>query len=236
MNTSILTVAFAGVLLAGPSAAPNWHVQYTQARKMGAQQQKPLVVVFGSGDKGMANLVREEAVAADANKLLNDKFVCVYVDVATSAGKSIAQSFEITGNVGIVISDRTGELQAFWHQGHMTNQVLIGTLQKFADSQGIVRTTETGTEAASAPATASTYVPQASYTTGRGRSRRTVSSQPTANSSQSETIQQAYSTQPAGRENGIGSAGSISQTGYATLLNPQSGNQLTTPQVSNCLT
>ncbi len=97
------------------------------------------------GANGWSKVVRDGSPAADANQLLSEKYVCVYVDVTTKSGKTLAKNFEITGDVGMVISDRTGSMQAFWNQGDMTNQIFVSTLQKYSDAQRVVRTTETGT-------------------------------------------------------------------------------------------
>src|ERR1017187_9380090 len=56
-------------------------------------------------------------------------------EVCRPAGKKFAQEFGITGNVGVVLSDRAGSTQAFWHQGDMTSKVLAGYLQKYAAPQ-----------------------------------------------------------------------------------------------------
>ena len=141
MNTSILVLA--GALLAGQTATPTWHGNYGQAQQQAAAQKKPLVVVFGSGANGWAKVVRAESPAADVTKMLSDSYICVYIDTASPAGKKIAQSFDITGNVGIVISDRAGTTQAFWHPGDMSNQNMVRYLQKYADPQVVVRGTET---------------------------------------------------------------------------------------------
>jgi len=143
MNTSILTVVLTSALLAGQSGTPSWQNDYTQAQQQGSAQKKPLVVVFGAGPNAWAKVVRESAPSADMTKLLADKYVCVYVDTATPAGKKLAQDFGINGSVGMVISDRQGSSQAFWHQGDMTNQTVLQYLQKYSNPDVVVRTTET---------------------------------------------------------------------------------------------
>ena len=144
MNTSILTVVLTSALLAGQSPQnPTWQNDYSQAQQQGAAQKKPLVVVFGSGANGWAKVVREASPSADVAKLLADKYVCVYVDTATPAGAKRAQSFGINGNVGIVISDRAGTSQAFWHQGDLPNQAMVTYLQKYSNQDVVVQRTET---------------------------------------------------------------------------------------------
>lgn len=145
LNTSILTAVLASALLAGQNAAPNWQSNYSQAAQQGAQQKKPLAVVFGSGANGWEKISRDGSPASEAKQLLASKYICVYVDTTTPAGQKLAKDFDITGGVGMVLSDRTGAVQAFWHQGDLANQSLVQYLQKYSDSQRVVSTTETAT-------------------------------------------------------------------------------------------
>lgn len=140
MNTSMLALALTSALL-----APSWQSNYFHAQSDAVAMKKPLVVVFGSGANGWSKVIREESPAPEVNKLLTDQYVCVYVDTTTADGKRLAQNFDISGNLGVVISDRTGSLQAFWHQGDMTNQNMVRYLQRFADPTTVIRGTETAT-------------------------------------------------------------------------------------------
>jgi len=145
MNTSILTVALASMVLTGQNAAPTWQTNYSQAQQQGTAQSKPLVVVFGSGPNGWSKVVRDASPTAEVTQLMGDKYVCVYVDTASPAGKQTAQNFGIAGNTGLVISDRTGSLQAFWHQGDVSGETVGRVLTRYSDPQRSVRTTETNT-------------------------------------------------------------------------------------------
>jgi hypothetical protein len=141
MNTSILTVVLAGALLAGQNGNPTWQNSYPSAQKMGTEQQKPVLVVIGSGANGWTKVIREAAPSAEVNQMLA-KYACCYIDSTTPEGKALAQSFEITGS-GLVISDRTGSYQAFWHQGDLTNQNMARCLETYADPRTVVQTTAT---------------------------------------------------------------------------------------------
>jgi hypothetical protein len=143
MNTSILTVVLGGMLLAGQNATPTWQENYGQAQLDSTAQNKPLAVVFGSGANGWTKVIREAPPAPEVMQALADKYICVYVDTSTPAGKKLAEGFGITSNLGLVISDRTGQLQAFWHQGDMSNDVMTRSLQRYASSQSAVTRTET---------------------------------------------------------------------------------------------
>lgn len=140
MNTAILTLALTSALL-----APTWQSSYSLAHQHAVAQKKPLVVVFGSGPNGWTKVIRDEKPAPEISKLLADQYVYVYVDTTSPDGKKLAQNFDVSGNLGVVISDRAGSLQAFWHQGDLTNQNMLHYLQKYADPRMVVSRTETAT-------------------------------------------------------------------------------------------
>jgi len=47
------------------------------------------------------------------------------------------------GGQGVVISDRTGQLQAFRHAGELNGSELVSRLQRYADGSRVVTTTDT---------------------------------------------------------------------------------------------
>src|SRR5262245_65181030 len=117
MNTSIIGVAMAAALFpAHPDLAPAWHNDYRQARELGGREHKPLVVVIGSGKTPWANLVRVAEQDGTINETLRYKYECLFVDTDSTEGQRLARSFDISGP-GIVISDRTGEFQAYRYVG-----------------------------------------------------------------------------------------------------------------------
>lgn len=137
MNTSILTVVLAGSLLAGQNGSPTWQNSYSHGLKLGAEQKKPLVVVIGSGANGWTKVIRDGAPSPEVTQLLSQQYVCVYVDSASPQGKTLAQSFEISGT-GLVISDMAGQYQAFWHRGDLSDQALAHQLVKHGDPAAVV--------------------------------------------------------------------------------------------------
>lgn len=148
MNTSILTVVLTGALLAGQNAAPTWQTSYGQAQQRAAEQKKPLVVVFGSGANAWEKVVQAESATPEITKMMADSYVCVYVDTTSPAGKKVAQDFGIAGDRGMVISDRAGTTQAFWHQGDLSSQNMVRYLKKYADPQVVIGGTETASNSA----------------------------------------------------------------------------------------
>lgn len=159
MHTFLVTVA---LIVAAPAAT--WENSYPQGQQQAAAQQKPLVVVFGPGANGWTKVVRAEAPAPEVTKLLAEKYVSVFVDTTTPHGNILAQNFGVAGGVGVVISDRSGGSQAFWHQGDMTNDNLVHYLAKYGDPSVIVSSTET------AYVQRTSYYPQGNLSSGGYRS------------------------------------------------------------------
>jgi hypothetical protein len=141
MNTVMITV-LGSMLLAGQSATPTWQKSYSQARLQSSAQSKPIAVMFGSSSNGWMNVVKDAAPTEEVTRLLTDKYICCYVDTTSPKGKQLAENFGITADTGMVISDRTGQLQAFWHQGDMSSNDLTSCLTKFSTDRPIT-TTET---------------------------------------------------------------------------------------------
>lgn len=137
MNTALFLAAVLSTATAASPTTPTWNGSYVQAQDEAAGK-KPLAVVFGSGQEGWAKLVRSE----ESKKVLAEQYVCVYVDVATEAGKKLAQSFAINGETGVVLSDRSGGLQAYWHNGDLADASLTRSLRKYADPAVTVVSTE----------------------------------------------------------------------------------------------
>jgi hypothetical protein len=142
MYTSILLVALTGV--SAPvegTKAPSWSQDYTSARKQAIAEKKPLAVFLAPG-KGAWDKIGRDGVSADANSVLGSQYVCVHVDTSTSPGKVLAEAFEIPSGLGIVISDRTGDIQAFRHEGDLANQDLVRYLERYSDPTRVALVTE----------------------------------------------------------------------------------------------
>jgi hypothetical protein len=104
-------------------------------------------VIFGSGSNGCDKLCRDGEMSEEVEKKLGDNYVCVYVDVTTPAGKKLASEFAITRGVGMVLSDRTCNLQAFHHDGDISKADLDRWVTRFADPNVTVRSTMTNDSA-----------------------------------------------------------------------------------------
>src|SRR5262245_56406145 len=138
MYTSLLFVAFSGMLVASSQQGVAWQSDYQLARKAGEAQQKPLAVFIGSGAGGYEKVCRDGKLGAEAQKALEDGYVCVYVDASTPAGQKLAADFAVTRGLGLVLSDRPGNSQAFFHDGDLSETDLTRWLKHFADPNVIV--------------------------------------------------------------------------------------------------
>lgn len=142
MYTSVMLVALSGSVVASFAAHDlAWQTDYAQARKMGESDRKPLAVFIGTGATGHDKVCRDGKLSAEVQKVLADNYVCVYVDGSTPAGEKLAKELAITQGKGLVISDRSGQLQAFYHDGDLSETALSQWLRRYADPNIVVRTT-----------------------------------------------------------------------------------------------
>src|SRR5262245_38819627 len=142
MYTSVMLLALSGLAGVADDAAPAWQNDYFAAQKQGETQNKPLAVFLAPGENGWDRVSREGGLEKEVKQLLADKYIPVFVNTDTDAGKRLARAFEMSSGKGIVISDRTGAVQAFWHEGALSNQNLARYLQRYSDPNLAVRTTE----------------------------------------------------------------------------------------------
>jgi hypothetical protein len=159
--TSLTAVALTGLTLTNV-AQPSWQPDYRTALAQVSRDHKPLAVFIGTGGKGFEQVV-SGSLPADAVETLKAKYVCLYVDASTDAGKPIAASFGLTE--GVVISDRSGEKQALRHAGRVAPTELQSYLTRFADV-ATAATTEvrgTATPAPVVPTTVTSYYPDMTF-------------------------------------------------------------------------
>ena len=163
MHTSIVWLALMGLAAPAEGKSPTWLNDYSQARKLGAAQKKPLAVFLSPGKIGWGKLATVGDRGEEVRRLLADHYICVAIDTSTEEGRRLASAFEMAGGKGIIISDRSGDLQAFRHEGDLSNGELSRSLTRHSTSTRPVETTETLTTARTsnyyAPSTTSTLNP-----------------------------------------------------------------------------
>jgi len=158
MFATTLMVALSGLVVPAVMDSPSWHADYGSAQKLGREEHKPLALFFGSGKDGWNQLSRDGTLGKEVTQLLAKTYICVYVDTSGESGKQLATEFEIGEGPGLIVSDHSGKYQAFSHRGDLSGELLLRYLRRYADSQRVVRTTETNpTERISYAAPAATY-------------------------------------------------------------------------------
>jgi hypothetical protein len=158
------TMAFVALTLGNLSTAPAWQNDYRTAQREVSATGKPMVVFVGAGKAD--SVVREGAFSPEMNRVLSQKFVCLYVDTSKPAGQELAKAFQITK--GVVISDRTGTKQAFSLAGEINSVELSKTLLVYADEKQAPKKTDTVVKDPKAvtPAPAAPAAPAATCPTG----------------------------------------------------------------------
>ena len=138
-------VLFALALIAGPMdlAMPEWLQKYDQAKEHGRREKKPVAVFFGSGKAGWHQVSRDGELDAEVHRILAADYICLYVNTDDFDGRKLATAFDISDGPGIVISSRSGQLQAFRREGNLDNEDLAGYLRRYADPKRTVQFTET---------------------------------------------------------------------------------------------
>ena len=136
MYTSIMGVALVAALSTAHNAtlAPAWQHDYRMARALGSRENKPLVVIIGSGKTDWANLAKPAEQDGSINQTLRSSYVCLFVDTDTTEGQRLAQSFDMPGP-GVVISTRSGEVEAYRKAGELPAGELAKELVKHTDDE-----------------------------------------------------------------------------------------------------
>ena len=135
-TTSLAAFALSGLMAASIPAQPAWTTDYRQAVGAASEFRKPIAVFITKGSQ--AQLTKGEGLSAEAAKLMKDGYVALHVDTNTANGQKLAASFELAE--GLIISDKTGGLQALRHAGTVTPTELSGYLAKYAGTEAVMTT------------------------------------------------------------------------------------------------
>jgi hypothetical protein len=142
MYASVLLVALTGPMALDTSKDPVWLTDYSLACKQCLSLGKPLALFVGSGSAGWNRMSKDGQLAEETAEILAKKYVCIYVDANRKEGRDLAVALEMPNHLGIVISDSTGAIQAFRHEGDLRSQDLTRYLRRYSDPQRVVTTTE----------------------------------------------------------------------------------------------
>lgn len=132
----------AGVSPSALSPEPAWLNDYATAQARVVAVRKPMAVFVGTGKDGWEKVIREGALDPETKKALATKYVCVYVDTNTAAGRSLASAFQVADR-GLIISDRAGTSQAYSLSGDLSGAELAQTLDRYADPDREIQATDT---------------------------------------------------------------------------------------------
>ena len=144
MFTSVVLVALTSFVAHEEMAVrPSWLMDYGIAAERGTAQQKPLAVFIGTGETGWDEVSKDGSLGRGAKELLAAHYVCVYLDASKEEGKRLAKAFAVNEGMGLVLSDRTGKLQAFHHDGELAATDLEKVLRRYSDRDRVAASTET---------------------------------------------------------------------------------------------
>jgi hypothetical protein len=145
MYTSAVLVALTSFLAHEEMALARhgWLNDYSAACQRGRALHKPLAVFIGSGDVGWEKITKEDSSGNDVKEILASHYVCVYLDTTKDEGRQLARAFAVYAGQGMVLSDSSGKLQAFHHDGDLDSSELDKYLRRYADPDRVALTTET---------------------------------------------------------------------------------------------
>ncbi len=135
MYTSIVLLALGGSPLEVESltvASLTWHSDYPAARRLAAEEKKPLAVFVGKGEEGFKKVSRSGELSGKTDKLLRERYVCVYLDRSEVEGKKRAESLAIRGS-GLVLTRAGSKKPSFRHVGGLASKDLERYLVRYAE-------------------------------------------------------------------------------------------------------
>jgi hypothetical protein len=152
-STTLAALTVSGLMANANLVPPTFVTDYSKALTISAEQSKPIAVFITAG--GSSHLLKDEGMGSESIKLLRDSFVPMHVDTTTAKGAELAKTFDM--KEGLVISDRSGHLQALRHGGTVTPTALQEYLAKFSATTKVATTEYQGLGAAPAAATIPAY-------------------------------------------------------------------------------
>ncbi len=165
---SLISLVALSPCFADMTRLPAWQTDYQAALEKAVRQHKPLAVFLAPSKESWHKLSPNGMFGKEVHKLLATKYVPVFLNTQTVQGKAMASAFELPEGIGLVLSDREGQYQAFRHEGMLAEQQLAAALERHADSAGAVRTTEILVPAVHEASSPMTRVSSASYAPANG--------------------------------------------------------------------
>jgi hypothetical protein len=141
MYTSLTCLALACTIPLTGLNAPLVHSSYGDAKEASRRSGRPMAV-FVAKANAVEPVLQEGALSAQARKVLAERYVCVVLDPSTMENRKLVDALGITQEAGLVISDRSGSVQAYHHNGKIGGDLLVRQLERFADPEVEVTTTQ----------------------------------------------------------------------------------------------
>lgn len=142
MYTSVLVAALLGGMTPGALQDEGWKTDYGLAKKEGRSDSRPLAVFLGKGEQGYEQLSQNGKLPAKVREVLKANYVPLFIDTTKPEGQRLAAKFEMPGGVGLVLSDRSIEFQAFRHEGNLSDANLETYLRRYAAKDYVYNRTE----------------------------------------------------------------------------------------------
>jgi hypothetical protein len=140
MYSSIALLAM--ILPVANEPSVSWQNNYRIAKAAAVSKQKPLALFLAPGKDGWKKLLSEGAFSAEIQRLLAENYVAVFIDQDSDYGKKITELFGVEGQTALFISSRDGDLQAFRHDGTLSESDLAVALNRYSAATHVVVTTE----------------------------------------------------------------------------------------------
>lgn len=110
-------------------SSPNWQTSYGHAQRQGKSDNKPLAVFLAPGKQNWKGVTKQGSLTDETLKSLAANYICVHIDTTTEEGKKWARAFDMSSGLGVVLSDRSGENQAYRHEGSLDTSALASTIE-----------------------------------------------------------------------------------------------------------
>ncbi len=121
----------------------NWLTNYQMARTISADQKKPLVVIVGKGESGWDQVIQDGKLDMNLMQKMARSYVYLYIDSTSEQGAKLAKGLDVHQSNGLIITNRSGDLQAFYHDGQIKQSQMENLLDKYQDIAQVITTTDT---------------------------------------------------------------------------------------------
>ena len=156
--TTSMTLVLVSMLTPSAATTVSWQNDFATAQEMAREQHKPLAV-FLTSTPGVEQIKLGASFSSDVYSTLAQDYVALVVNVDTAAGQALLPQFGMPKTGGIVVAERTGQYQAFRHEGDLIVRTFEDRLTRYAAPSFVYSATESNPGHEAAPV--STIAPTA---------------------------------------------------------------------------